>query len=553
MKELLQKNVTKKTLIGGTIITAFILCGFLAAFIVHEASAYKINAAGWGLLAILVAVFLIEWAFILFMFDKNSSEDGESLNMSPLKWCICFAPAAALLILVAVLYSVLNDVAFFDVTANNFGLGLVVILFVVGALTLAAIGVKKLTGVWKKERDKEVVMKIVGKDDPEAADALGAFSVDGGSNSSLAPRSEFVFPDLLKIDEEYAEKPYEAVKSDEVSLSDITEGFNRYLEKNGMYYPIDILRSFISGMACSHIIILEGLSGIGKTSLPRFFAQYTGCNVNFTPVQSSWRDRTDILGYYNDFVGAFKETPFLRAIYRANYENSDINLLVLDEMNLSKVEYYFADFISVLELDKEQWKIELMPVSTAGKMPEKLDNCALVVPENVWFIGTANKDDSTQTVTDKVYDRAIVIEFKRRRTPTPFLGDVKPISLGSDRLLSLFKEAAANPDYAFSKEDYDKFNRLSDFMAQTFDVNFGNRILNQIESFVPTFVACGGKASKAVDLMFCRKVLRKLDGRFEEDLRENLDKLEKFVINLYGKEDFSDTIEQIGKLKRKIY
>ena len=100
--------------------------------------------------------------------------------------------------------------------------------------------------------------------------------------------------------------------------------------------------------------------------------------------------------------------------------------------------------------------------------------------------------------------------------------------------------------------DYDRFSVLAQFMLDTFDVNFGNRIMNQIQVFVPIYVACGGTAYKALDLMFARKVLRKLDGRFEENLKQNLTKLEKYVIEQFGQTEFSSTLSTIAKMKRKL-
>ena len=81
----------------------------------------------------------------------------------------------------------------------------------------------------------------------------------------------------------------------------------------------------------------------------------------------------------------------------------------------------------------------------------------------------------------------------------------------------------------------------------------GNRLMQQLAKFVPVYVACGGTAEKALDLLVSRKVLRRLEGRFGEDLRENLEKLEKLVLGLYGRKDFSETLEVITKLKRKAY
>ena len=300
-------------------------------------------------------------------------------------------------------------------------------------------------------------------------------------------------------------------------------------------------------------MILEGLSGTGKTSLPKYFAEYAGTNICFTSVQASWKDRSDILGYYNDFTAKFKETPFLRALYRASYEKEEVSLMVLDEMNLSRIEYYFADFLSVLELDESQWKIELMPATTGGTLPARLESGAVVIPQNVWFIGTANKDDSTFTVTDKVYDRAVIIDFSQRNESNGVRRDVKPVHIGADKLQALYDEAINNPNYNLSRADYERFATVSKFVLDVFDINFGNRIMNQIVRFVPVYAACGGTAAKALDLMFARKVMRKLDGRFDDGLKANLVKLEKLILQQYGKTDFSATLEAIAKLKRKLF
>ena len=269
-------------------------------------------------------------------------------------------------------------------------------------------------------------------------------------------------------------------------------------------------------------------------------------------MQASWKDRGDILGYYNDFTAKFRETPFLRALYRANYETDEINLMVLDEMNLSRVEYYFADFLSVLELDTKNWKIELMPVSTGGVLPEKLEECSVRIPQNVWFIGTANKDDSTFTITDKVYDRAIVIDFSSRSESVTSSRNLPTLHIGQNKLCSLFEEAWLTPSYALSREMRDRFATVTQFVLDAFDVNFGNRILNQIVRFVPVYVACGGTAAKALDIMFSRKILRKLEGRFEDGLKGNLVKLEKLILSEFDKADFSDTLQTIARLKRKL-
>ena len=100
----------------------------------------------------------------------------------------------------------------------------------------------------------------------------------------------------------------------------------------------------------------------------------------------------------------------LRRIYEASY-NDDINIIVLDEMNIARVEYYFAEMLSILEMpDQSEWNIQLIS-STWDTDPKRLKNGDLKISPNIWYIGTANNDDSTFSVSDKVYDRAFVINI----------------------------------------------------------------------------------------------------------------------------------------------
>ena len=94
--------------------------------------------------------------------------------------------------------------------------------------------------------------------------------------------------------------------------------------------------------------------------MPRYFSKFVNGKVSFFPVQATWRDKSSILGYFNDFTKSYTETDFLRDLYEANYALDKINIFVLDEMNISRVEYYFADFLSVLEYPVEERKIRIM-------------------------------------------------------------------------------------------------------------------------------------------------------------------------------------------------
>lgn len=545
------KKITKTTCQNGLKSVLFIGAACFVLFLISVYEVYPVDGTSWFLILFLACIDAVQWAVLALMFNNRSDETGENLQMRTLDWAAAFLPTLVLGIVLVVLYSVLHGSAeFFAVDGVNFAVALAILVGCLGVCYLLDYAYLVST---RKHQTQTTTVKIVRKEKKEKNTEKASPSKEDEKLARSLDAERSVFPELVATDKEFLLSPYAPETSANVTLREICDGFNAYLESNGMYYTAETIRAFVSGLACSHFMILEGLSGTGKTSLPKYFAEYAGTNICFTSVQASWKDRSDILGYYNDFVGKFKETPFLRALYRASYETREVNLMVLDEMNLSRIEYYFADFLSVLELDENQWKIELMPATTGGIMPARLDNGAIVIPQNVWFIGTANKDDSTFTVTDKVYDRAVIIDFSQRNEASGVRRSIKPVHIGADKLQTLYDEAINNPNYNLSRADYERFGEITRFVLDVFDINFGNRILNQIVRFVPVYVACGGTAAKALDLMFARKVMRKLDGRFDDGLKANLVKLEKLILQQYSKTDFSATLEAIAKLKRKLF
>lgn len=538
------QKIDLKLLITALKSIGFAVIATLFLAILHWAGAFPVEASSWRFLLMLVGFFIVHWIVRLALVSYQSDKAEATRKNKAAMWGVAIAAAFLLFMLIFVLMYVISPDDFFVVDPLNFFVGFAIIAGII-VLGHTVDYIVRITIRTVKYGDQIPDYK-------EGQNNNVPFPNNPNNPAHAEPEEDpVIFPDLVEIDEEYEARPYATPENIEgLTLPKLVEGFNRYLEANDMFYPMETIRSFLAGLACSHFIILEGLSGTGKTSLPKYFAEYTRSNVCFTSVQASWKDRSDILGYFNEFAKKFTETPFLRALYRANYETETISMMVLDEMNLSRVEYYFADFLSILELDAKQWNISLMAVSTKGVLPAKLNDCTIHIPHNTWFIGTANKDDSTFTITDKVYDRAVVIDFSERKEVVHVQHKEPRIRLNKDQLVSMFESVLA--EHPMDKADYDKFSALSNFMYDTFDVNFGNRIMNQIQVFVPIYVACGGTAYKALDLMFARKVLRKLDGRFEENLKQNLTKLEKYVIEQFGQTEFSSTLSTIAKMKRKL-
>ena len=364
---------------------------------------------------------------------------------------------------------------------------------------------------------------------------------------------EKVFPGLSKVDEKYSGFEVESVPTDDITLEDLATKFRNYLAKEEhLYFDIETIRIFLASLGTSHFMILEGLSGTGKSSLPRFFAKFINAKVTFIPVQATWRDKSSLLGYFNDFSRIYNETDFLLSLYEAGYNPDQINIFVLDEMNISRVEYYFADFLSVLEYPSDEWKIRIMQLPYGFVSPTKLIDGNLQVTPNSFFIGTANKDDSTFSIADKVYDRSITVDFQTKNEPFSVKEEVEPIHLSYSKLSSLFKDASAIEENHLTKEDLQKFNAVTDYIYEEFDVAFGNRILNQIETIVPLYIALGGKKEEILDFMLTRKVVCKLEGRFEDFVKPALKNLLVLLDKTYGKGNFPNSAAYINKLIKKL-
>ncbi len=166
-----------------------------------------------------------------------------------------------------------------------------------------------------------------------------------------------------------------------------------------LYYSKQDIRAFLGGIAMSKLHILQGISGTGKTSLPIAFPGALGRrgreNYKLVEVQAGWRDRQDLIGYYNFFEGTFYETEFLTALYEARCPEfrAQIYIIILDEMNLSRPEQYFVDFLSKLEQDAPELILNTDLERPSPKLFKKNDT--LIIPPNVWFVGTAKQDETT--------------------------------------------------------------------------------------------------------------------------------------------------------------
>ncbi|MDR3186074.1 MAG: hypothetical protein LBU04_04635 [Christensenellaceae bacterium] len=359
------------------------------------------------------------------------------------------------------------------------------------------------------------------------------------------------FTKLVNIDNKYRFNPVyvNMTDSDMLTLPEIVQNYIYYAASNlKLYYKASLVRLFVAGLATSKVIILEGISGTGKTSLPYSFSKFFDNNAALISVQPSWRDRGELLGYLNEFTKKFNETDFLASLYDATYRD-DLNLIVLDEMNLARIEYYFAEFLSVMEMpDKSEWKIDLIPAPDAND-PKNLNEGKILVPQNVWFVGTANQDDSTFTITDKVYDRAVAISINEKGSyfDAP-VTDV--VHMSYDYLDDLFGRARA--EYAISMKSLEKLNKLDDFIQQKFRIAFGNRILKQINTFIPVLMGLGGTENEGLDFMLTTKILKKFNSLNLVFLIKELNELVSLIEKLFGKDQMPMSIDYIRRLEKNV-
>ena len=332
-----------------------------------------------------------------------------------------------------------------------------------------------------------------------------------------------------------------------LTLEQLCNDFRDYAASRlKLYYDISDIRRFIAGMAVSHILILQGMSGTGKTSLAHAFGSFVDNSSTIIPVQPMWKERTDLVGYYNEFTKKFNETLLLEKMYEANY-SSDMYVTVLDEMNIARVEYYFAEFLSLLELPNPDERYLDVVSDKWENDPAQLKDGRIKLPQNMWFIGTANNDDSTFAISDKVYDRAMILNLdtKSERYSAP---RTNGIHISYQQFEELVEEAIG--EYRISTRNMKRLEALDKYMIEHFHITFGNRIMKQINRYVPVYISCGGDELDALDDILSKKVIRKLETQNPIYLRNAAEGLVAHLNELFGVDKMTLCKEYIHRLER---
>lgn len=425
--------------------------------------------------------------------------------------------------------------------------------------------------------------------------------------TALESRTGDTCPSLSNVDTETEETNFvddinrRVQRSSLESLRDIVSHVKNYAGSRNkderLYYTDNDIRAFLAGMAVSRLIILQGMSGTGKSSLPRIFSEAISGFNRLIPVESSWRDRNELLGYYNDFNKKFNAKSFTIELYRSTKKRCKEvpTFIVLDEMNLARIEYYFSDFLAILqEPDHDKWLIELvssdmrtLPMELPEEVKQKMrkddptvfaiwekiersrqgdlksetsdeekemltsylaklgrltgakdliDGRKIRVTDNIWFIGTANQDESTFEISDKVYDRAQVVSLNRKGVSEGKYANTEKKYISVTDLIKLF-ESAINA-YKEKAEVEARLEELDAVLMDEFDISFGNRIVTQTVDFAAVFTAAGGSLEDALDYQISTKILRKVISS---------DDGEAFLELLDATKDYKETQRLINK------
>lgn len=419
------------------------------------------------------------------------------------------------------------------------------------------------------------------KQEVEATNALNEHLLQEleSHKTALESRTGDTCPSLTKVDSETETEDFKtdiAKRTQRTEIKTLKEVVSHVKNYAGsrpveeqLYYTDNDIRAFLAGMSVSRLLILQGMSGTGKSSLPRIFSEAISGFNRLIPVESSWRDRNELLGYYNDFNKKFNAKSFTIELYRSSKERCQPipTFIVLDEMNLARIEYYFSDFLAILqEPDHEKWLIELvssdmrtlpmeLPESVKAKMKREdptiyaiweriersrqgdlkaetsdedkellteyldklgqltgakslIDGRKIRVTDNIWFIGTANRDESTFEISDKVYDRAQVVSLNRKGVSEGTYTPVNKKYISVEKLTALFQEAIISNKHR--KAVIERLDELDAILMEKFDLSFGNRIVTQTINFAGVFTAAGGTLEDALDYQISTKILRKV-------------------------------------------
>lgn len=340
----------------------------------------------------------------------------------------------------------------------------------------------------------------------------------------------------------------------------------KYINSKGFIYNNKDLNNFYLSLKTKPFVILAGISGTGKSKLVKLFANAIGATsenaqYNIIPVKPDWNDSTELFGYKNindEFVPG-KLTEIIKTASSLENINKPY-FICLDEMNLARVEYYLSEYLSIIESREfENGEIVTGKLFSEKYIPDELEYCDLIIPQNIYIIGTVNMDDTTFAFSRKVLDRANTIEFSDVDLDTLDFEEeeCKPIEIHNNFLKTTFlniKEALAC-DREFVEQTNEKVKAINKILKKG-NKNFGYRVRDEIVFYMLENKIAGLLDEDiAFDYQIMQKILPTISGS-DSYIKDILIKLFNYCIIdevISGTGDYVKACEKIkpDKIKYK--
>lgn len=313
------------------------------------------------------------------------------------------------------------------------------------------------------------------------------------------------------------------------SPQEVIGSINQYIKSKGFTYPPGLIGNFYLSLKTKPFVLLAGVSGTGKTKLVKLFAEAIGCTESngqfkLISVRPDWSDSSDLLGY-KDIQGKFQPGPMIDILTKAKADPDHLYFVCLDEMNLARVEYYFSDFLSIMETrrkDKEGRILTgyLLEERNFEKSEDKEEYADLIIPDNLYIVGTVNMDETTHPFSKKVLDRANTIEFSETNLLDYRLSNSEEdLEVESSRVRNHFLRAdylvlndCNTTDEDIIKEVVNKLQEINDILEQA-SLQVGYRVRDEF-CFYMIYNHHEDLLSKnqAFDYQLMQKILPRIQG-----------------------------------------
>ncbi|MCB0844804.1 MAG: AAA family ATPase [Bacteroidetes bacterium] len=338
---------------------------------------------------------------------------------------------------------------------------------------------------------------------------------------------------------------------------------HEYISGNGFFFTKQEIGNFFLSLKTKPFVILAGISGTGKTQLPRQFAAAIGAKANccLIPVRPDWTDNTDLIGY-TDLRGNFRTQALTRQVIKAHQHPDEIFFVILDEMNLARVEYYLSDFLSIMETREKVGDTvitdPLISTELLGEHPDP-DLMNLTIPDNLYLIGTVNMDETTHPFSRKVLDRANSIEMNQVHLDWTISQEpVEPLSgVYNDFLRANFVQPkdVSEAEKEKVKNTLALLMKINEILKMA-DLQFGYRTRDEFAFYMLNRMEIRELVSEneATDFQIMQKILPRIHGSSRRVGEVILDLLKLFTEGKMNWEDevyASEIIERIGNPRKR--